>query len=78
MLKICDVSICKHLEIILRTCLNHGKYREEWKKANVVPVFKKSDKKCVNLISTGGKGWGTMYYRGIFLSRTLERQMILN
>ena len=47
MLKICDLSICKHPEIIFRTCLNHGKYREEWKKANVVPVFKQSDKQCV-------------------------------
>ena len=35
----------------------------------------------VNRVSTGGRGEGgegTMYHRGIFLSRTLERQMILN
>ena len=47
MLKNCGVSICKPLEIIFRTSLNHGKYSEEWKKANVVPVFKKADKQCV-------------------------------
>ena len=41
------VSICKPLEIIFRTCLNHGKFLEEWKKGNVVPVFKKGDKQCV-------------------------------
>ena len=35
------------LEIIFRTCLNHGKFSEEWKKANVVPVFKKGNKQCV-------------------------------
>ena len=46
-LKICGVSIYKPLEIILETCLIHGKFPEEWKKANVVPVFKKSDKQCV-------------------------------
>ena len=28
-LKICGVSICKPLEIIFRTCLNHGKFPEE-------------------------------------------------
>ena len=47
MLKICGVSVCKPLEIIFRTCLNHGKFPEEWKKANVVPVFKKGDKEGV-------------------------------
>ena len=47
MLKICGVSVCKPLEIIFRTCLNQGKFPEEWKKANVVPVFKKGDKQCV-------------------------------
>ena len=46
MLKICGVSIYKPLEIILETCLIHGKFPEEWKKANVVAVFKKSDKQC--------------------------------
>ena len=46
-LKICGVSICKPLEIIFRTCLNHGKFSEEWKKENVVPVFKKGDKQFV-------------------------------
>ena len=26
---------------------HHGKFPEEWKKTNIVPVFKKSDKQCV-------------------------------
>ena len=47
MLKVCGVSICKPLETIFRTCLIHGKFPEEWKKANVVPVLKKGDKQCV-------------------------------
>ena len=50
MLKICGLSIYKPLEIIFRTCLDHGKFPEEWKKANVVPVFKKGVKQCVKNI----------------------------
>ena len=46
MLKICGLSICKPLEIIFRTCLNHGKFPEEWKKFTVVLVFKTGDKQC--------------------------------
>ena len=42
MLKICDESICKALGIIFRSCLENGKFPSEWKKANVVPVFKKT------------------------------------
>ena len=41
MLKIRDESICKSLGIILQSCLENGKFLSEWKKANVVPVFKK-------------------------------------
>ena len=44
MLKICDESICKPLGIIFRSCLQNGKFPSEWKKANVVPVFKKKKK----------------------------------
>ena len=47
MLQMCGLSICKPLETIFRTCLSHGKFPEEWKKANVVPVFKKGYKQCV-------------------------------
>ena len=50
MLKICGVSICKPLEIIFRTCLNHGNFSEEWKKTNVVPIFKKGDKIVVRYL----------------------------
>ena len=41
MLKICDESICKPLRIIFRSCLENGTFPSEWKKANVVSVFKK-------------------------------------
>ena len=41
----CDEYMCKPLGIILRSCLENGKFPSQWKKANVVPFFKKKKKK---------------------------------
>ena len=40
-LKPCGETICRPLNIILKTCLNTGKFSSEWKKSNVVPIHKK-------------------------------------
>ena len=40
-LKICDDTICKPLEIILSQILTNGLSSSEWKKGNIVPVHKK-------------------------------------
>ena len=40
MLKICDKSICKPLELIFQSCIKYGKFPNEWKIANVVPQGK--------------------------------------
>ena len=47
MLKICGKTICKPLECICRECLNTGLFPLEWKKTNLVPVYKKGDKQCL-------------------------------
>ena len=47
MLKICGSSICRPLQIIYKSGLDRGKFPQEWKKANVVPVHKKNDKQLV-------------------------------
>ena len=53
MIKFCANSICKPLSIIFNDCLKEGKFRSDWKKANVVPVHKKGDKPCLkNYIPT--------------------------
>ena len=49
MIKNCDASICKPLELIFISCLENGKFLTEWKKANVVPAHKKGDKQRVVL-----------------------------
>ena len=47
MVKLCDASLCKPLELLFKSCLENGKFPLEWKKANVVPVHKKGDKKIL-------------------------------
>ena len=47
MLKICGKTIYKPLECIFHECLNTGLFPLEWKKANLVPVYKKGDKQCL-------------------------------
>ena len=46
MSKICGKTIFKPLECIFHECLNTGLFPLEWKKANLVPVYKKGDKQC--------------------------------
>ena len=47
MIKLCGISICKPLEVIFQNCLCSDKFPFEWKKANVIPTFKKGDKQCI-------------------------------
>ena len=47
MLKLCSTSICKPLEIIFNRYLETGTFPNDWKKGNVVPVFKKGDKQIL-------------------------------
>ena len=49
MLKICDQSIFKLWKIIFQPCSENGKFPWEWKKANVVPAFKKQQARAKEL-----------------------------
>ena len=40
-LKICDDTICKPLEITLSQILTNGLSSSEWKKGNIIPVHEK-------------------------------------
>ena len=50
MMKLCGISICKPFEIIFQNCLCSGEFLSEWKKASVVPTFKKGEKQCIKII----------------------------
>ena len=46
-LKLCGESINKFLNLLFKSCLETGHFSSEWKKANIVPVFRKSDKQLL-------------------------------
>ena len=46
-LNICEKPICKPLELIFQSSIKHGKFPNEWKMTNVVPVHKKSDEQIL-------------------------------
>ena len=47
MLKICGSAINKPLAIIFKECVDTGIFPSEWKKGNIVPIHKKSDKQTM-------------------------------
>ena len=72
MLKLCQISICKPLLIIFRTCMRRGKFPTDWKKANIVPIHKKSDKQTlknyrpISLLPVCGKIFERLLYNKLY------------
>ena len=61
MLKSCAASISKPLQILYKNCLAKEYFTQTWKKANIVPIYKKGDKqpkkiyRPVSLLLISGK-----------------------
>ena len=72
MVKLCDASLCKPLELIFKSCFESGKFPLEWKKANVVPAYKKGDKQLlkncgpISLLPIAGKIFERILYNNVF------------
>ena len=47
-IKLCSFLISKPLHIIFRNCFENECFPNEWKKANIVPAYKKGDKQLIN------------------------------
>ena len=72
MLKISDDSLCGPLALIFQWCFKNGKFPSEWKKANVIPTYKKNDKQLVknyrpiSLLPICGKIFERLIYNKLF------------
>ena len=81
MVKLCDPSLCKPLELIFKLCLESGKFPLEWKKANVLPAYKKGDKQLlknyrpISLLPIAGKVFERILYNNMFEFFTKNRLM---
>ena len=70
--KICGKTICEPLESIFCEYLNTGLFPLEWKKANLVPVYKKGNKQClknyrpVSLLPICGKIFEKLIFNEMF------------
>ena len=79
MLRICGNSICVPLEMIFKQGLLTGMFPSEWKKGNIVPIHKKSDKqnienyRPVSLLPICGK-----YLKDLFLTKGLTVSPLTN
>ena len=48
MMKICDDAIVEPLKMLFVNSVNQAVFPSRWKKANVIPVYKKNEKYIVN------------------------------
>ena len=72
MVKLCDASLCKLLELIFKSCLESAKFPLEWKKANVALAHKTGDKQIlenyrpISLLPITGKIFERILYNNMF------------
>lgn len=82
LLKLCDKSVWKTLDIIYKTRLKLIKFSPQWKKSNVVPVHKESDKETskyyrpISLLPVWGKMFEGILYNNMTIFFFIEKSLI--
>ena len=70
MIKVCGNAISLPLKVIFKSMINEGVFPEDWKKSNVVPIYKKESK---NLIKNYGPTSLLPVFRKVFERLVLMR-----
>jgi len=71
-LKHCASALCIPIQIVAQTSLNSGSFPKIWKKANVIPIFKKGEKHCkinyrpISLLSNVSKVLERLVYNVLY------------
>ena len=73
MLKICDSVLVEPLSLIYKNCIDSGVSPDIWKRSQIIPTYKKNDKRCINnyrpvsLLPICGKIFERILYNPLFL-----------
>ena len=82
LLKLCATSISKHLHILFNNSVINECFPNEWKKANIIPIHKKDDKKIIKTYLPASllPIWSKIFEKIIFnsLFKYLEDNKLLN
>ena len=82
MLKLCDLAIVKPLSIIFSNCVKQSTFPDIWKKLNICPIHKNSDKQLINnykpasLLPICGKIFERLIFNSLF--EYLEKHNLLS
>ena len=82
MLLLCSTSVIKPLSIIFRNCISTGIFPNTWKKANIIPIYKKGNKQLiknyrpVSLLPICSKIFERLIYNSVF--QFLDERKLLN
>ena len=83
-LKSCGKSICRPLELIFNECILNLFSTSKWKNGNVVPIYKKNDRQClekyrtVSLIPICSKILERLIFNEMFSFLNLEITVLTN
>ena len=72
MIKLCDIEIVRPLYLIYTECLETGRFLSSWKKANVLPIYRKEDRQLkknyrpISLLTICGKIFEKLMFDAIY------------
>ena len=72
MIKLCGEALCEPLAIIFNDCLKTGIFPADWKKGNIIPIYKKGDKnkvsnyRPISLLPVFGKIFEKILYDNLY------------
>ena len=72
MIKLCDIKTVKPLYLIYMKCLETGRFPSSWKKANVLPIHKRENRKLkknyrpISLLPICGKIFKKLMFNAIY------------
>ena len=84
MIKLCNIEIVKPLYLLYTECLETGRFPSSWKKANVLPIYKKENRQLkknyrpISLLPICGKIFEKLMFDAIYEYLCVNQLLTLN